>query len=68
MITREFSIWAKLRHKNVLPLLGYCTYNGAPTMISPWMDSGSILDYWIANEGRAGARSFLDIVRFLINP
>ena len=59
---REFSIWGKLRHKNVLPLIGYCTRDGAPTMISPWMANGSILDYWKANDGKPSARNLLDIV------
>jgi serine/threonine protein kinase len=63
MIMREFSIWGKLRHKNVLPLLGYCTHNDAPTMISPWMGNGSIMDYWKENDGKPGARTLLDIVR-----
>ena len=62
MIMREFGLWAKLRHDNVLPLIGYCDYNGAPTMISPWMEGGTILDYWIKHEGEPDARPFIDIV------
>ena len=62
MVAHEFGLWSKLRHDNILPLIGYCRYDNALTIVSPWMEGGSILDYWIKHEGEAGARPFIDIV------
>ena len=59
---REFSIWAGLRHKNILPLLGYCTYRDEPAIVSPWMETGTILQYWVKNSNTPDARSLLEIV------
>ena len=49
-IMHEFGLCAKLCHNNILCLIGYCDYNGAPTIISLWMEGGTILDYCIKHK------------------
>lgn len=39
-------IWARLEHKNVLPLLGFFLEGGEfPHLISEWMVKGTLHDY-----------------------
>ena len=59
-VIHEFEVWVKLRHDNVLQLLGYCTHEGMPAIVSPWMETGTILSFWKNNEG--GPRQLTDIV------
>ena len=37
---KEIYVWSKLKHPNVLPLLGYAfdADTGYPMLISPWME------------------------------
>lgn len=51
VLARELEIWAKLRHPNVLPLLGYIVDDDAryPALISEWMSNGTVLQYCIAH-------------------
>ncbi|QRV93587.1 WD repeat-containing protein [Ceratobasidium sp. AG-Ba] len=43
--TRELCHWSRLKHPNVLELLGFATYQGQLAMISPWMSHGTLCDY-----------------------
>ncbi len=46
MLAKEMKIWSKLKHRNVLPLLGYFIERGElPTFISEWMVNDSLFDY-----------------------
>ena len=47
LLEKEVYVWAKLRHNNILPLLGYAfdPSTGYPLLISRWMDNGSAWDY-----------------------
>ncbi|KAG8916744.1 hypothetical protein FRC02_003616 [Tulasnella sp. 418] len=47
---REVSLWAKLQHPNVTPLLGYTLdSDGIPTLISPWYSYGNLIEYLTSN-------------------
>ena len=39
------SIWAKLNHPNILPLLGYMFEKDYPSLISEWMEHGTVRDF-----------------------
>jgi hypothetical protein len=39
----ELDTWSRLRHTNILELLGIALFNGRLAMISQWMDNGSII-------------------------
>ncbi|KAJ3338741.1 hypothetical protein HDU93_009147 [Gonapodya sp. JEL0774] len=42
----EVEVWWKLKHQNILPLLGACIdAQGEPYMISPLMENGSVMEY-----------------------
>ena len=39
-------IWSTLKHRNILPLLGYFVEGGEyPNFISMWMENGSLFEY-----------------------
>ncbi|KAG9122843.1 hypothetical protein FRC07_000600, partial [Ceratobasidium sp. 392] len=38
---REIHIWSRLRHRNILPLLGICSFRGGIGIVSPWQKAGS---------------------------
>lgn len=45
-IRREIVIWQRLNHENVLPLLGTVSEFGRyMSLVSPWMDNGSLMQY-----------------------
>lgn len=46
-MVRELQIWARLAHRNVLPLLGYTTDGGLfyLSLITEWMENGTIMQY-----------------------
>jgi len=49
---REVYIWSKLKHKNVLPLVGFFLEGGEiPHFVSEWMEKGTLHDY-MPNLGR----------------
>jgi len=43
-LAKEIRIWSKLKHENVLPLLGYLIEgsNMMPSLISEWMEKGTL--------------------------
>lgn len=48
-LARETRIWSKMRHVNIVPLMGFWD-KFAPTskclsFVSPWMDQGTLLEY-----------------------
>ncbi|THH09476.1 hypothetical protein EW145_g1993 [Phellinidium pouzarii] len=46
IIVKELYLWSKLNHPNVLPLRGFIIdETGFPSLISEWMDNGSVLEY-----------------------
>lgn len=45
----EIYTWSRLRHDNVLPLLGFCFDFSTVSLISPWMANGSANDFLHAN-------------------
>ncbi|KLO14157.1 kinase-like protein [Schizopora paradoxa] len=50
---RELSIWASVKHPNVLPLLGYALSRTFPSLISPWMVRGTVRKYMDDHEGES---------------
>ncbi|KAG8787960.1 hypothetical protein FRC12_015078 [Ceratobasidium sp. 428] len=42
---RELYYWSKLKHKNVLELLGFGMFQEQLAMISPWMQHGTLDEY-----------------------
>ncbi|KAF9222664.1 kinase-like protein [Gyrodon lividus] len=45
-LQRELRVWAKLRHNNVVQLLGVVSGFGLlPSMVSPWFNNGSLSSY-----------------------
>ncbi|KAG8924861.1 hypothetical protein FRC02_010143 [Tulasnella sp. 418] len=60
---REALLWAKLRHPNVTPLLGYTLDpDGVPSLVSPWYPNGNLIEY-LTSHPNANRPS---LVRFLI--
>ncbi|KAF8844767.1 kinase-like protein [Paxillus ammoniavirescens] len=50
-LRRELIVWAKVRHENVVELLGVVFGFGVlPSMVSPWFSNGSLSDY-LSNHG-----------------
>ncbi|CAE6415854.1 unnamed protein product [Rhizoctonia solani] len=44
---KELYHWSKLRHTNVLPLMGLAMYRGHISMVSEWMSNGNLSRYLI---------------------
>ncbi|KAG9122903.1 hypothetical protein FRC07_000526 [Ceratobasidium sp. 392] len=42
---RELYYWSKLKHENVLGLLGFAMFQGQLAMISRWMENGTLNDF-----------------------
>ena len=51
LFEKEIYVWSKLKHENVLPLLGFAFDEGTgyPLLISDWMDSGSAWSFVRSN-------------------
>ncbi|KAL5493022.1 hypothetical protein ACEPAI_4470 [Sanghuangporus weigelae] len=51
LFEKEIYVWAKLRHNNILPLLGYAFEQKTkyPLLVSEWMENGSAWDFVISN-------------------
>lgn len=46
---RELSVWKRLKHRNILPLLDCLRYDNARVAVSPMAENGSLLQYINAN-------------------
>ncbi|KAG8213796.1 kinase-like domain-containing protein [Butyriboletus roseoflavus] len=45
-LRRELRVWGRLRHRNVVPLLGVVSgFGPLPSMVSPWFCNGSLSQY-----------------------
>ncbi|KAL5524358.1 hypothetical protein ACEPAF_9498 [Sanghuangporus sanghuang] len=44
-IEREMKIWSRLDHPNILPFLGYMFEKDWPSLISEWMDNGTLKEF-----------------------
>jgi len=46
-LEREVRLWLKLKHPNVLPLLGFFLEgsNAIPNLVSEWMKNGTVTTY-----------------------
>ncbi|KDN36900.1 hypothetical protein RSAG8_10519, partial [Rhizoctonia solani AG-8 WAC10335] len=42
---KELTVWSKLKHPNVLSLLGICVLGGEIGMVSEWMPNGNVTEY-----------------------
>ena len=56
-------IWEKLKHKNVLPLLGIMMLDGFPCMVSTWMENGTMNAYLKVQSGANILRLVRGILR-----
>ena len=48
---RELCVWARLRHTNVVPLLGITVVDRVPSLASEWMDNGTVIKFIKAQPG-----------------
>ncbi|KAG8730651.1 hypothetical protein FRC10_002451, partial [Ceratobasidium sp. 414] len=44
-IAREIYAWSKLRHPNILELVGLSTFRGQISIVSSWMENGTLPEY-----------------------
>ncbi|KAG8696091.1 hypothetical protein FRC08_007374 [Ceratobasidium sp. 394] len=44
-VARELYTWSRLKHENVLALLGLAQFQDQTAMVSPWMENGTLLEY-----------------------
>ncbi|KAL5513537.1 hypothetical protein ACEPAH_3936 [Sanghuangporus vaninii] len=44
-LVKEIRVWSGLYHRNVLPLLGYVIEGEYPSLISEWMENGTVSRY-----------------------
>ena len=47
---RELCIWASLRHKNILALIGVAVIDGMPVLASEWMENGNVIEFLTKND------------------
>ncbi|KAG8714121.1 hypothetical protein FRC08_012336 [Ceratobasidium sp. 394] len=50
-VAREIYAWSKLKHPNVLELIGLSTFRGQISMVSAWMENGTLPCFIVANPG-----------------
>ncbi|CAE6462271.1 unnamed protein product [Rhizoctonia solani] len=46
---RELFIWSWLRHPNILPLMGICSFRGGVGIVSEWQENGNAIEWVRAN-------------------
>ncbi|KAG8727811.1 hypothetical protein FRC12_022204, partial [Ceratobasidium sp. 428] len=44
-IAREIYAWSKLKHPNVIELIGFSTFRDRISIVSPWMENGTLPAY-----------------------
>ncbi|EJC99228.1 kinase-like protein, partial [Fomitiporia mediterranea MF3/22] len=42
---KELYVWSKLAHENILPLLGYVLEGDYPSVVSEWIENGTVTKY-----------------------
>ncbi|CAE6438469.1 unnamed protein product [Rhizoctonia solani] len=47
---KELLTWTHLDHPNILPLLGFATFKGQLSMVSPWIPNGNLSAYLRDNQ------------------
>ncbi|KZV99923.1 WD40 repeat-like protein [Exidia glandulosa HHB12029] len=57
-IKHELDIWQRHRHPYILPLVGVYLHQGLPCAVSPWCESGTLLQY--VKSAREGHEAELD--------
>ncbi|KAG8739575.1 hypothetical protein FRC10_005435 [Ceratobasidium sp. 414] len=50
-VAREIYAWSKLKHPNVLELVGLSMFRGQISIVSAWMENGTLPEYIVANPG-----------------
>ncbi|KXS11848.1 kinase-like protein, partial [Gonapodya prolifera JEL478] len=63
MDEREARKWARLRHPNVLPLLGVCSDGGVKLMVSPYLGNGNVLSFLETHESADRLSIILDVAK-----
>lgn len=59
-VCREALIWQKLRHKNILPLIGIDRETFPSfSMVSPWMKHGNVLKH-LSTHGRRDVENMVN--------
>ncbi|KAG9100250.1 hypothetical protein FRC06_004354 [Ceratobasidium sp. 370] len=49
-IAQEIYVWSKLRHPNILELIGLSTFHGQISIVSLWMENGTLTEYISKNQ------------------
>jgi serine/threonine protein kinase len=67
---REILIWHRLRHPNIVPLIGIDTQilPSSWCMVSPWMKNGTVINYLKKIEGLSRQSAVNVLVRALLLP
>jgi serine/threonine protein kinase len=50
-MAHELYVWSTLEHTNILELAGLAIFQDQFSIVSPWMDNGTLLDYISQNPG-----------------
>ncbi|KAF9233547.1 kinase-like domain-containing protein, partial [Melanogaster broomeanus] len=62
-LRRELKVWARLKHENILPLLGVAKgYGPFTALVCPWMDNGTLSSYLECNAEQLSLRVRLELV------
>ena len=62
---KELTVWSKLKHPNVLSLLGYYVVGNYPHFISEWIENGTVQTY--VKKHKLPVGELLPIVSVLTN-
>ncbi|KAG8770065.1 hypothetical protein FRC12_004537 [Ceratobasidium sp. 428] len=58
---REIHTWSRLKHDNIVELLGLAHFRDHLAMVSPWMDNGTLLEYLERNPAADRCRLIAEI-------
>jgi serine/threonine protein kinase len=47
----ELYVWSLLKHTNIVELVGLADFKDQMSMVSPWMENGSLPEYIIRHPG-----------------
>ncbi|KAG9128389.1 hypothetical protein FRC07_014803 [Ceratobasidium sp. 392] len=65
-VARHLYVWSRLKHDNILQLLGVAQFRDHIAMISPWMDHGNLLEYLERNPTADRYRLLIGIVNGVV--